>query len=359
MHKDFCFIVFSHTGSDEKEEILTRCLSGIKRLKIPVIVASHLPISKENQDLCDYFIKDSDNLIVSEDQIFNNPVEIETPLYYVHDNFGGRVFSTHLFKKTYQPGVFNLYINSFNVAKRLGFKNAILWEFDFSIGTKSEEFLVRSMQQFKEDGLDFYCFQSFIQDLPCMHAIPSLLNIEMITSLMPSVPIQDPNEYSSVSKMMIMEQWTWHHTQKISARGSWLDYGKIESFMPDLIKGEVHSQRDNYLFFGLRSGLYFSQSSNEIIFYGSNGSWTNLKTQMVIKDSRGNIIYNSAKNLGCQNWFYEGLPSEIWDLAQTDAGIYVNEFLTNTDSGRSDSFSYKINSKNFGFISQLKKWKHA
>lgn len=358
MDKNFCFIVFSHTGNGEKEAILTRCLTGLREIGIPIIVSSHLPISEKNQDLCDYFLKDTDNLIITEADIFRNPVPIESPLYYVHDSFGGKIFSTHLFKKSYQPGVFNLYINSFNLAKRLGFKNAILWEFDFSIGPESKKFLMESMDSFEKNSLDFYGFQSFIQGLSCMHAIPSFLNIELATSIFPDLPIKDPSSYSSISKMMIMEQWTWHHAWKNSSQAEWVDYGKIDHLMSDLKKGEVHSQRDDHLFFGLRSGLYFNREERQIIFYGSNGSGTNLKTHLIITDSRtGEILVNTPRDILASHWFYDGLSQKIWDLAQSDSGILVSEILTNLDSGKVDEFKYPISSKNFDFMTALKKWK--
>jgi hypothetical protein len=358
MDKNFCFIVFSHTGNREKEEILTRCLTGLKEVGIPIIVASHLPISENNQDLCDYFLKDTDNLIITEADVFSNPVQIESPLYYVHDYFGGKIFSTHLFKKSYQPGVFNLYINSFNLAKRLGFKNVILWEFDFSIGPESKKFLLETMDLFQNNNLDFYGFESFIQELPCIHAIPSFLNIEALTSILPNRPIQDPSDYSSISKMMIMEQWTHYHIWKDSWRRGSMDYGFIDRLMSDLTKGEVHSQRDNHLFFGLRSGLYFNREERQIIFYGSNGSGSNLKTQLLITDPRtGELLVNTQRNIPSSHWFYDGLSQKIWDLAQSDSGILVSEILTNVDSGESDEFKYPVSSRNFDFMTALKKWK--
>jgi hypothetical protein len=65
MNRDFCIVVFSHADNKEKEEILFNSLISIKKLNLKVILASHIVVSERNQNLCDYFIKDDNNLIIS------------------------------------------------------------------------------------------------------------------------------------------------------------------------------------------------------------------------------------------------------------------------------------------------------
>ena len=45
MSKDFCIVVFSHASTDEREEILFKRLTSIKKLNLKIILASHIAVS--------------------------------------------------------------------------------------------------------------------------------------------------------------------------------------------------------------------------------------------------------------------------------------------------------------------------
>ena len=162
MNKDFCVVVFSHASTNEREETLFKSLTSIKKLNLKVILASHISVSERNQNLCDYFIKDDNNLIVNESDIFSNPVSIEGDLFNTTDYFGGFRLETYIYKKSYQAGVFNLYISAFKLAKQIGFKNAILWEYDYELGDQSVEFFNKNMDLMIKDNLESISFQSII-----------------------------------------------------------------------------------------------------------------------------------------------------------------------------------------------------
>ena len=162
MNKDFCIVVFSHASTDEREEILFKSLTSIKKLNLKVILASHISVSERNQNLCDYFIKDDNNLIVNESDILNNPVNIEGDIFNITDYLGGLRLETYIYKKSYQAGVFNLYISAFKLAKQIGFKNAILWEYDYELGDQSVDFFNKNMDLMIKDKLESISFQSII-----------------------------------------------------------------------------------------------------------------------------------------------------------------------------------------------------
>ena len=108
-----CIIVFSHADKPEKEEILFRSLMSLKKIGLKIILASHISVSERNQNISNYIIKDDNNLILTESDIFSNPVDIITEnIYNTTDIFGSLKFHTAIYKKTYQAGVFNLYIIS-------------------------------------------------------------------------------------------------------------------------------------------------------------------------------------------------------------------------------------------------------
>ena len=181
MSKDFCILVFSHADNLEKEEILFKSLTSIKSLNLKVILASHISVSERNQNLCDYFIKDDNNLILTEADIFNNQTDIDINLYNTTDYFGGIKFETYIYKKSYQAGVFNLFISSFRLANQIGFKNVILWEYDYELGEKSVDFFNKNMEIMIKDNLQSISFQSTIKifnndiiqsQIECCYAVP-------------------------------------------------------------------------------------------------------------------------------------------------------------------------------------------
>jgi len=357
MQNNFCLVVFSHSDSTQKNQILIRNLISLRNLKLPIILVSHIPVETEIQNLCDYYIKDSDNLILDEGQIYSSPVEINHPLYYVYDSFGGKNFATNNFKKTYQPGVFNLYINSFRFAKDLGFENAILWEFDFSLGPVSESFILNSIENFNNNNLDFLSFNSYIQNLNCLHAVPSFLKLSKVISALPKTPIKKASDYTQNSKMMIMEQWTAHHFWSKESKTEKIDYSKIGSLLPDLVKGEVDSQKGNFLFFDLRSGIYFDEKDS-VIISGINSSDTNLKTQFTIKDNKTDLIlFDMFWEINKNHWFYQPITSVISDKMKSEPGVEITETLTNLENGEKYDFRFTISEINYDFISKLKRYR--
>ena len=356
---EFCFVVFSHTGNQEKERILNASLRSLRNFGYPIVLASHLPVSPENQELADYFIKDNDNLIVDESDIIN-PHQgsiIESDLYYVHDSFGGKTFSTNTFKKTYQPGVFNLYINSINLVKSLGFKNIILWEFDFLLGKDSAEKFLTIIQEYSAMDHEYFGFNSYIQDLNCLHAIPSILNVELLGSVFPDKPIKDPKMFPLVSNLMIMEQWVRQRLIRAGARGKTIDYTSIGNYLPDSSKGQVHSQLGSYMFFNLRSGVYFSNNSDKMIYYTSNSSGVSLKSTLEIFNKKdGSMMFRSEHAANPNNWAYDFLPQSVIQASFSEEGIEVIETIEEIENSKSNSFTYVINGSNRSYASKLRKY---
>ena len=208
-------------------------------------------MSERNQNLCDYFIKDDNNLILTEADIFNNQTDIDINLYNTTDYFGGIKFETYIYKKSYQAGVFNLFISSFRLANQIGFKNVILWEYDYELGEKSVDFFNKNMEIMIKDNLQSISFQSTIKifnndiiqsQIECCYAVPFILNLNNSLLFFPNKFIETPKEYTEISKLMIMEQWVKKNI--INNCNPRLEYGldDYKSYLPDTNVGQVHSQ---------------------------------------------------------------------------------------------------------------------
>jgi hypothetical protein len=364
MNKDFCVIVFSHANNKEREAILFDSLTSIKKLNLKVILASHITVSERNQDLCDYFIKDDNNLIVSESDIINNPFEIVDNLYNTTDFFGGYKFETSIYKKSYQAGVFNLYISAFHLAKQIGFKNALLWEYDYVLGDNSVDFIKNNMNRMIENNLESISFQSIIKifnsdivlsEIDCCYAIPVFFNLDRFVLNIPNKFIETGKEYTEISRLMIMEQWIKKNI--INNCNPRFEYGhhQYSNYLPDTIVGQVHSQSSDYLLLGLRSGIYFNEESACVSFNNISDNLLN-STVTIYDNLNSNILFNTKVTLYSRFWSYNILSKDIFNLMKTDEGCKVIEIVEDVKSGKVDTFEYIINKDNVNFVSKLKKY---
>jgi hypothetical protein len=364
MNKDFCIVVFSHASTDEREEILFKSLTSIKKLNLKVILASHISVSERNQNLCDYFIKDDNNLIVNESDKFSNPVSIEGDLFNTIDYFGGIRLETYIYKKSYQAGVFNLYISAFKLAKQIGFKNAILWEYDYELGDQSVDFFNKNMDLMIKDNLESISFQSIITifsndiiqfQINCCYAIPVFFNLDKFLSIAPDKFLESGKEYTEISKLMIMEQWIKSNIINNCNPRLEYKYDDYKNYLPDTLTAQVHSQGSNYLFLGLRSGIYFS--NNGCIVAYNNNTNNYLTSDITIYDLQNeSILFKNKFDLPPNIWRYNNLGENIFNIFKSELGCKVTETVEDVNSGNIDTFEYIINKDNIDFVSKLKKY---
>jgi hypothetical protein len=364
MSKEFCIIVFSHADTLEKEEILFNSLSSIKKLKLKILLGSHIAVSERNQNLCDYFIKDDNNLIIEESDIFNNPINIDTDLFKTTDYFGGLKLETFVYKKSYQAGVFNLFISTLKLANQIGFKNAILWEYDYELGDQSVDFFNKNMDLMIKDNLDSVSFTSTIiffnnnivqGQIDCCYAVPFIININKSLLMFPNKFIENGKEYNEISKLMIMEQWVKSNIINNCNPKIEYDYSDYKSHLPDTKVGQVGSQGSNYLFLGLRSGVYFN--NNGCIVAHNNISDNYLTSDITIHDLQNeSILFKNKFDLPPNIWRYNNLDESIFNTFKSELGCKVVEIVEDVNSGKVDTFEYIINKDNIDFVSKLKKY---
>jgi hypothetical protein len=354
MINKFCTIVFSHADTEEKVKILERSLEESKKIGNPIILATHLPVNERCQELADYIIKDSNNLVLNESDIFKEPINPDSELYYVHDTVSdGIVFSTSVFKKTYIPGVINLYINSFRLAKICGFDFALLLEFDFVIGESTIDSFQSILKKMYDEDLDYFCFESYIQDLHCLHAIPSFFKVSKVLEFLPEKILINAQDYNRTTGLKIIEQWMGSNVWKNSV-GIRKDYTELESFIQDSEIAKIHSMLGKYLFFNLRSGIYFGENGS-LIHYTNNFSNDDIECDLQIS-FMDNVMYQNCHK-GVMFWAWNQLSEEVNQLAKTQNGVIVKESVFNKALNETSIFEYPINISNFSFISALKKVK--
>jgi autotransporter strand-loop-strand O-heptosyltransferase len=84
-------VVMSHADSDEKEELLRLSILSLKRQGYPVIVSSHIPVSKRIHDIADYVVFDKENPIVFSEEYAS--LSNTVPVHYIKYNEFGLSYS--------------------------------------------------------------------------------------------------------------------------------------------------------------------------------------------------------------------------------------------------------------------------
>jgi hypothetical protein len=118
----------------------------------------------------------------------------------------------------------------------------------------------------------------------------------------------------------------------------------------------IHSQRDNYLLSGLRSGIYINYENGSACCLFSNVSSSNLKVNITISTLKNDVIWNVEIDLFSRLWSYRFLSDEIYKSFNTTDGLKVIELVEDLQTNKIDKFEYIINKNNLEFISKLKKF---
>ena len=66
MKSDEIVLLHAYLSTNERKEICHKFIKQFKDFDYDVIVASHLPLDKDTQELCDYAIYDKDNTLIND-----------------------------------------------------------------------------------------------------------------------------------------------------------------------------------------------------------------------------------------------------------------------------------------------------
>ena len=72
MKSDEIVLLHAYLSTNERKEICHKFIKQFKDFGYDVIVASHLPLDKDTQQLCDYAIYDKDNTLINQQFIKEN-----------------------------------------------------------------------------------------------------------------------------------------------------------------------------------------------------------------------------------------------------------------------------------------------
>ena len=129
MKSDEIVLLHAYLSTNERKEICHKFIKQFKDFGYDVIVASHLPLDKDTQQLCDYAIYDKDNTLIN---------DIGLKGYITHYTPRFNISSREFFKNSTILAVYRLLLAGVSYAKLLN-KNIIhLFDYDGFLPTDDE-----------------------------------------------------------------------------------------------------------------------------------------------------------------------------------------------------------------------------
>ena len=312
-HKDLnnnknCILIFSYTNTLEKELILEKNIDSLLSTNLPIVLITHSEVSKKIINKCDYVLYEKENLIFTEGEILNENLPICESNYNNQYFFGGITTRTYVKKKSYQSAVLNMYINGFNLIKNIGYKYALLWEYDHLMDDESKKLLLSYFEEVTTNDLDGFFVTCKISGINSIYAVPAIIKIDKFTKYCGNKLIKTAKDYVEISKMMICEEWVYEFYKKLDKKIS-LDYDTFNIKFKGIKQNLISSEGDTPNYDYINSGIFINED-NEVLVSVYNGSKKSVKYKINIYNNDF-LLYkkNDIFCTGC--WFYEKIDEKL------------------------------------------------
>jgi hypothetical protein len=260
-------VIFSHANTEERLECLKQSILSVKKMDIPIIVSSGIPIGKECEDLCDYVSYIEKNVLFKDCELVDAFYKVdESALYCSREKLQNISIENRLPKLTYGAACINHYIAAKNLALEKGIDKLLIWEYDGVLGDQSSVFLSETLDKLNSGGLDYFYFICFILGVPSCHATPAIYGTNILNEALPKNIITEPKDFLNLTDCNLMpESFVLSKIIKDNKNGMVMDFGGYRSVMPDSNK-DLFSASSNIIT-GLLSGLFVGESDDQGILY--------------------------------------------------------------------------------------------
>lgn len=345
-----CIILLSHADTEEKEEILYECILSIKKLHLPIILVSHAIISQRNQELCDYFLMDSNNVLYKDSDFFNYelPFDSEYPRYEC--DFGGIKTKKYLLKKNYQAAVINSITSGVNMANFLGYDYALLWEYDFILNEKSLKNILLLIDKVEIYNYDCVIIKCKIYNKLSVYSVPQIFPVKKLLDYNSKI-ITTPKEYIDATKFYFCEQWLYQFYDKLNKKFE-IDYNNYNFYFPDIQRNLSSSNNANPCFSQLVTGVFIDENDKTNWIYGICNK-SNFIINYTCKIIFENIeVYFYSQPMIPNSWFYNKISKTIInEIFKSSKFLLVLEEISYNNNH--ETFEYKIDNYNFKTFSKI------
>ena len=142
-------IIVSHADSEEKLNVLKRCIKSIKKTGSKIILTSHILVNEEILKLIDFFVYDVENPVI-------DTGEDSTTFWLSYPDYEQQ----YKFRINYSYSIFNLYKNAISLSNSKGFKVSHIINYDYIIldesllKTHSDTLIDKDVVFYQQEGVD-------------------------------------------------------------------------------------------------------------------------------------------------------------------------------------------------------------
>jgi hypothetical protein len=350
--KKTCIVLFSHADSPEKEKILGNTLDSLRIIDLPIILVSHVPVSAEKQEKCDYVIYEKNNLLLKETDFFEEELPLTEANFNSQFFFGGISTRCYVLKKTYGPAVINLYINGFRQAEILGYDYGLFWEYDYLLDKSTCDNLKKIISEISMNEMDGFFVPCKISGIDSITAVPAIFPIKKFIKFLPTKIIENAKEYIEASKMMICEEWINSFVGTLE-NPKLLGFENYYSLFTESNNNLVFSGTNNPSFSGLNSGL-FMEKEDKKNWMLSVYNYSEMTVEVTIETFLdGNPYIKLENTFPPGGWSYTGIPREVSEsVLENNSHFKVLETISAGDF--TERYEYDVNFKNIDSISKGK-----
>jgi autotransporter strand-loop-strand O-heptosyltransferase len=293
-------VILSHADTEEKISLLRRCLITLKRQGYFTIISSHIGIPDNILKNCDYFICETDNPVVTEDEyrLYSDTIPVHFMSYPDFE-------LTYPFDFNHGYAALRLIINGANISKTLGFDKTHYVNYDYIID--NEETLNKHADLLRENSIVSYKWNP---EGSINSAFFSGDNDELIKSLS---TIKSKKDYFKYRGVVILEDFMYKIFEESNLR---LWTGQISdinsgNFLNSVIIPTYPRVKSNT---NDRSYIYLGNDHRTDKDYICVFNWDELMECEIIKD---NTVYSITSEEN-SSVFYQLDPGDL------EKGVTVN-----------------------------------
>jgi autotransporter strand-loop-strand O-heptosyltransferase len=293
-------VILSHADTEEKISLLRRCLITLKRQGYFTIISSHIGIPDDILKNCDYFICETDNPVVNEDEyrLYSDTIPVHFMSYPDFE-------LTYPFDFNHGYAALRLIINGANISKTLGFDKTHYVNYDYIID--NEETLNKHADLLRENSIVSYKWNP---EGSINSAFFSGDNDELIKSLS---TIKSKKDYFKYRGVVILEDFMYRIFEESNLR---LWTGQISdinsgNFLNSVIIPTYPRVKSNTYD---RSYIYLGNDHRTDKDYICVFNWDELMECEIIKD---NTVYSITSEEN-SSVFYQLDPGDL------EKGVTVN-----------------------------------
>lgn len=330
------YLVLTYPDTTVKEEITKQCIESLKQAGKTVILASHCPVSKQLQELSDYYIYDS-----------YNPLIQHTLYNYYWSNIPEGKVEIYLDKIDQKSNlnqsltVLNNIKNAVSFSKEIGARNLISVSYDFILDKKDIEKIDSLINEMKKENKKGYFMKYNEGDMDLLKSVFFITNINFFDVVFSENP-RSPERFNKECEDLHINNFLENYFYKKLI--NYKDKILIEETDEEIL---FNNSKIN-LFSGVEYLTLLPVKNDEksfVVWFNSSNTKDNRRIEF--KYGNRNEIEKSTHYIKNRTYYIKKIT-----MNESDNYFIIAEFIDSVTNTIIDKKEYRVNLKN---ISELKK----